>query len=321
MSVSFLTPAAAAVALGGLVPLAMLVLVSRRARSVRRSLELAQPRARPLLVALVALVCASSLVGLAAAQPVVEDKTRHRVRTDTELYFVVDTSRSMLAGRSPGSARRIERAKAAAIDVRASFPDVRVGIASLTDRVLPHLLPSPDVDVFAATLRRSIGIERPPPRVGLASRASSLAALTTVATQHFFSRAAHHRLLVVLTDGESLPVAGSGLATLFRRGPGIDPIFVQFWDEDERVFTGGSAEAGYRPDPTARAILESVASSTGGSVYSEDDLGGVKRKLRELIGEGPTIVEGEKSTRLALTPYIALAALLPFGLLMWRRER
>ena len=75
------------------------------------------------------------------------------------------------------------------------------------------------------------------------------------------------------------------------------------------------------PDPTARAILESVASSTGGSVYSEDDLGGVKRKLHELIGEGSTVVEGEKSTRLALTPYLALAALLPFGLLMWRRER
>jgi von Willebrand factor type A domain len=321
MSLSFLTPVAALLAFAGLVPLAGLAVTHGRARRIRRTLGLAEPGRRSLVVALAALVCGSSLVGLAAAQPVVEDSTSHRVRTDTEVYVVLDTSRSMLASRSPGSARRIDRAKAAAIDVRASIPDVRVGIASLTDRVLPHLLPGVDSDVFAATLERSIGIERPPPRIGFASRATALTALTAFATQHFFTPAAHRRLLVVLTDGETLPVVGSGLETLFRRGPGIEPIFVQFWDERERVFTGGTAEPEYRPDPAARASLESVASSMRASVFAEDDLGGAEHKIHELVGDGPTVVDGEKRTTLELAPYIALAALVPFGLLMWRRER
>ena len=45
-----------------------------------------------------------------------------------------------------------------------------VGIASLTDRVLPHLFPSTDVDVFEATIERSMAIERPPPRSSLLDR-------------------------------------------------------------------------------------------------------------------------------------------------------
>ena len=81
----------------------------------------------------------------------VESDKRPHVRTDAEAFVVLDVSRSMLAQSSLTRPQRIERAKAAAIELRRGLPDVRVGVASLTDRVLPHLFPSADEKVFEAT--------------------------------------------------------------------------------------------------------------------------------------------------------------------------
>ncbi len=50
------------------------------------------------------------------------------------------------------------------------------------------------------------------------------------------------------------------------------PIFVQFWHSGERVFTRGAPEPQYRADPSARAVLEGLAASIGGSVYGEGDV-------------------------------------------------
>ena len=71
--------------------------------------------------------------------------------------------------------------------MRASLPDVPVGLVSLTDRVLPHLFPSTDQDVFAATLERSLGIEKPPPRSSFATGATSLNALATLRGLRYFT--------------------------------------------------------------------------------------------------------------------------------------
>ena len=114
----------------------------------------------------------------------------------------------MLARRDPGSPERLERAKAAARTLRAALPEVRFGIASLTDRTLPHLFPSIDQEVFESTLTRSLGIEQPPPRSSLATNATSLDALATIRTQRYFAPKSSKRLLIVLTDGESQPVSG-----------------------------------------------------------------------------------------------------------------
>ena len=38
-----------------------------------------------------------------------------------------------------------------------------MGVASLTDRVLPHLFPTLGANAFAAVVDSGIGIERPPP--------------------------------------------------------------------------------------------------------------------------------------------------------------
>jgi hypothetical protein len=178
----FLSPRGAVIAVGVVLPLLALVLVRRRAGRVRATLGLVEPRAAGLVVAVVAVLAAGAFLGLAAAQPVVERSTTVRTRTDVEAFVVLDLTRSMLARRDTGSATRVERAKTTAVTLRRSLPEIRVGVASLTDRTLPHLFPSVDQDVFEATLDRSLGIERPPPRSSFATVATSLDALATIRT-------------------------------------------------------------------------------------------------------------------------------------------
>jgi hypothetical protein len=189
--------------------------------------------------------------------------------------------------------------------------------------VLPHLFPSADEDVFEATLQRAIGIERPPPGGSFRTRATDLGALARVRGFHFFSPSpkVKHRLLVVLTDGETVPVNRAHLAAQLLRVPAIDTIFVQFWSEDERVYTRRVPEPQYVPDRSARSLLDGVAEAINGSVFSEQDVDRAARKARALLGNGPTVVEGERHSPIALAPYLSLAAFLPLTLLFWRRDR
>ena len=321
MSISFLTPLGALLALACLLPLAALAHIRERARRSRRAIGLTQPPLRSYLVPVTALVSMAGLLGLAAAQPVLERSTTHRVRTDAEVFFVLDTTRSMLARPSPGAAPRIERAKAAAETVRNAIPGVPAGLASVTDRTLPHLFPSADEDLFRATLDRAIGVERPPPVHTLRTRATQLEALSAVATRGFFSPTTRKRLLFVLTDGETLPATRLRLGPLFLRPPAIETVFLHLWSSDERVFTRGVAEPGYRPDRSARETLDRLATEIGGSVLSEDNLGAAARTARDLVGSGPSVVRGERRWHVALAPYLAAGAFLPLALLLWRRDR
>lgn len=321
MTLTFLTPLAALLALGVVVPVVALLAVRRRARGIRAKLALDEPPKRSLLAPLAALLTAGALLALAAAQPVVEWTRDREVRTDAEAFIVLDVSRSMLAQRSVDDPMRVERAKAAASAIRSSLSEVPVGVASLTDRVLPHLFPSADEDVFEATIERALGIERPPPRSTFLTGATSLDSLATVRGQRYFSPRASSRLVIVLTDGESQPVSNTRLGGLFRRSPRIETVFVQFWNEDEKVFTRGVPEPQYLPDPSARATLDRLAASTQGAVYSEGQVDAASRKARQLLGSGTTAVQGEHAGQIALAPYLAAAALLPLALLLWRRDR
>jgi hypothetical protein len=328
MTIDFLTPPGGLIALAVLVPIAAFLAISRRAARMRRGLGLPEPPLRFRLVPVVAVMAVAGLVGLAATQPLLQRTTTRSVRSDAEVVMVMDISRSMLAQRSPADPARLERAKVAAARLRASLPGVPVGIASLTNRVLPHLFPSADDDVFRATLERAIGIERPPPGSSFLSaaepglrNATSFASLASVATQRFYSRAASHRLLVVLTDGESPRVAEQAVGRSLR-GASIETVFLQFWAANERVFTDGTPEPQYQPNPAARSILDRLAATTQGSVYDENNLGAAVRRAREVLGSGPTRVETDERRRpLALAPYLAAAAFLPLALLLWRRDR
>jgi VWA domain-containing protein len=321
VSLTILTPLGALLALGVVVPLVAFRRIRRQARATRTTLGVAQTPRRSLALPLLALGVGGILLALAATQPVLEWTRDRTVRTDAEAFVVLDVSRSMLARQHLESPERIERAKVAATQIRRALPDVKVGIASLTDRVLPHLLPSADEKVFAATIDRSLAIERPPPSSSFLTKATSLNALASIRGLRYFTPKSKARLVIVLTDGESAPVAYARLGGLFRHDPAIGLVLVHFWGEDEKVFTRGVPEPQYVADPSARATLERLAASTQGAVYSEDEVDAAGRKARDLLGGGPTVVQGERAGQLVLAPYLALAALVPFGLLLWRRDR
>jgi hypothetical protein len=321
MSLSILTPWGAALAVALVVPLFALRRIRQRAHHTRTTLGVSQPRRRSIAAPLAGLVLGGMLLALAATQPVLAWTRDRSVRTDAEAFVVLDVSRSMLAQESLDSPQRIARAKLAAVELRRALPDVKVGIASLTDRVLPHLFPSTDEKVFEATIDRSLAIERPPPRSSFLTGATSLNALATIRGLRYFTPTSTSRLVIVLTDGESDPVANARLGGLFRRDPAINLVFVQFWNKNEKVFSRGAPEPQYVPNASARGVLDRLAASTHGAVYSEGQVGAAADESRAFLGSGPTVVQGERAGKLVLAPYLAVAALFPFGLLLWRRDR
>ena len=73
----------------------------------------------------------------------------------------------------------------------------------------------------------------------------------------------------------------------------------------------GKPEAAYRPDPSGGLILASLAAATGGSAFDERNLGAASSQLGKLAGTGPTAtVPGETRSRIALAPYLVVAALV-----------
>lgn len=320
MKVSFVTPASGLLALGAILPLVLLVEGERRAELVRAALRLPRPTAvrRGTLVA--SLVALPGLLGLAAMQPVIDLRKQHLTRTDAEVYFVLDTSRSMLASRTSSSQTRFERARAAALRLRAEIPEIPAGVASLTDRVLPHLFPTADQRLFAATLERSVGVDRPPP-VNFNTRATTLGALAPLATRNFYTDEVRHRLAIVLTDAESRPFAARSLGVIFQRPPAVETVFVRFGNTHERVYTeDGFVESPYTPDPEAERTVRVLAAASGGRAFDEDELDPAAAAVRAAVGTGKTEVRGDERTKIALAPYVVAFGLLPLGLVLWRRN-
>jgi hypothetical protein len=210
-SIVFLTPLGALVALALLVPVAAFVIAERRVAAVRRLLTLRPPRTGVDVAALAALVAVVALLALAAAQPALSSTHSQRVRTDAEALFVLDISQSMAASAGPKGKTRLERAADAANRLRAAVPSVPAGVATLTDRVLPNLLPVADAAAFRATLRNSVAIEQPPPREQNV-RATSFGALAAIPGSGYFQGSAKRRAIVLLTDGETAPYGANTVA-------------------------------------------------------------------------------------------------------------
>jgi len=320
MELTFLTPLAAIFAVSALLPLGIHWLRERRVSRVREVLRLEEPSRRSRILLVAAIAAVPLLLGVAAAQPVLGTERSVPERTDAEAFFVMDTSRSMLASSGPNGATRFERAQDAASAIRDRIPQVRSGIISMTDRVLPHVLPTTDRRVFEATLRRSIGVELPPPAFTYSTYATSYEVLAGIPQRRFYAPTAKKRILVVLTDGESRPF-GDTLGNAFPGKPPIETVFVRFWDAGERIYPTGAAEGGYVPDKNSERTIERAASLMGGRVFSEDEISAAGDAVAELVGEGTTTNRLIPGARLALMPWVTLAAFLPLGFALWRRNR
>jgi hypothetical protein len=317
----FLTPLAAFVAAAVLLPAAAFFFAERRVASVRRMLMLQPPRGGADVSALAALATIVLLLALASAQPALSLTRTQRVRSDAQVLFVLDISQSMAASSGPSGRRRLERAVARATRMRAAIPEIPSGVATLTDRILPNLLPVPDAAAFDATVQQTVLINQPPPRE-LNVRATTYTALASIPTSGYFQRSATRRVVVLLTDGESSFFDPGSVGRAFAVAPRADFLAVQFWRSSESIYkSSGKPDPNYRPDPAGKAQLAALAGATHGRAFGEGNVGGAVTALRTMLGSGPSHSLGRTHTTHPLAPYIALLALLPLGLVFVRNLR
>lgn len=304
--------------IGAAAPLAAYVRSEQRAARVRDLLRLASPGGsqRPVIGLIVLLAV---LAGIGAAQPVLEETKQETARNDVQAFFIIDTSRSMLASAGPGGATRFERARDAALRFRDALEVVPVGLASITDRVLPLVFPTANRETFESTLRLALGVDRPASSEAGDVRATKFGALSAVGNRNFF-RGPGQRLAVLFTDAESTSFDATGIARSLADGD-VRLLVVRIGRSGELVYGPGGAPEPYEPDPSSAAAAERLASAAGGEAFAEDELASAVDAARQVIGEGraPTIRSEQTDVR-PLAPYVFLLALLPLGFLLYRRN-
>ena len=317
---SFLTPAAALVALGALVPLAVLLLTKRRAASVRRVLGLPDGSRAARLQVPVAVCAICGLVAVAAAQPVVRTEHPRLTRRDAQGFVAVDISRSMLAARSLTAATRLDRARALADELRGRLADVPLGIATFTDRPLPLLFPTTSAGTFTSTMAKAVAIEHPPPR-GEARTVTTFDAVGPIPGSGYFAPGIRHRLLVVITDAESEGFDVDGVRQNFAARPRIAVVVVRVGSGSEKVFgPDGIPEPAYAPPAASERALRQFLKATHGKAFREGDVAGAVRAARAALGTGPRRRLGTISGRKDLAPWFVLAAVIPLGALLRARN-
>ncbi len=317
LGVSFLTPVDGLFVLAAALPLGALYLTERRAARIRRSLAVSSPRRRAIVPIVIALVALSALVAIAATQPVFIREQLVSERIDAQAFVLIDTSLSMRASAGPGTPSRLQRAKRMAIQLQHALSDVPMGVASMTDRALPLLMPTTDRALFERTVRQSLFVDEPPPSQLYKGRATTFAALIPLVGAHFYTDGVPRRLVVVYTDGESAKI--SPLFKLTLRGH-VAALFVHVWKPGERIYNHGKPDPGYLTDPSSAEALADVAKVTGGRTFSEQDAGAVAQAAREFVGRARTHERIDAYARVALAPWLVLGGVGPLGFLLWRRN-
>jgi hypothetical protein len=97
-------------------------------------------------------------------------------------------------------------------------------------------------------------------------------------------------------------------------------VLVRFGNTDERIYETGEAES-YVPAKNSEATSARVADLMGGRAFSEDDVSAAAKAVADAVGEGATSDRTIPGARVALMPWVTLAAFLPLGFLLWRRNR
>jgi von Willebrand factor type A domain len=320
-SVELASPLGALAGLAALPALVALARMHRRGNEARRSIGLPQLPARKTAVWASIVIVLGALVGLAAAQPFVVSREPRSARQDVAAWVVIDTSRSMLAARAPGAQTRMERARRAALAVRRQLPDVPVGVASISDRVLPHLFPSLDARAFGLTVTRVLAVGVPAPEGG-GPTASSLSALVSLAQENYFLPWQRRRAAVVITDAGSDPFDVGTMRQILRGELPVTIEVVRIGSPTERVFDSrGQPESGYQPDLGAAAMALRVAAMGDGQVFAEGDAAAAGRATAAVLGgEGPVNTGERIDVRRALAPFVLALAALPLLALLLSRN-
>jgi hypothetical protein len=316
---SFLTPLGALLALAAALPLGAFWLNERRARRVRRSLRVADPPPHGRVATAALLAAVPVLLGLALAQPVLRSNRTVKTRTDAQIFYTFDTSVSMSASSRPGAPNRLRRAVREARQLRIALRDVPSGIATMTDRVLPNVFPTPDQQEFSTALTDTVGIDDPPPK-GLSDKATTFAALDTFAGNTFFTPGIAHRLVILFTDGETAPYFTGDLRLALRGRPHTSFLVVHVWRSGERIFHGRKVDPDYRSDARSGRAVATLAAALGGRSFGEGQVEATAAAARQMLGTGTMARLGVGLHVVALSEWLVLAAAVPLLLLLWRRN-
>ena len=291
----------------------------RRTLRLGRVFSLAAPGRRELVTAAVALALLPALVAVAAAQPVVIHAKAFTERLDAQVFIVFDTSLSMKARTGLEAPTRLTRAKQEATALIPHLGDLPVGIATMTDRVLPNLMPTTTTALALRTVNQSVRIDQPPPSLHYHGRASTLQALVPVIGDRLFPPGVRHPILVVFTDGEmKAPPPFTGYS--FAQQVTIPPLFVHVWEPTDHIYSQGEIDPAYQPDPTSAQTLAHFASLTHGRVFRDGDLRGLLDEIHAEAGSRPATTKLLGFSRVPLGPWFLLAGVVPLGFLFWRRN-
>jgi hypothetical protein len=332
-SLTFLTPGGGLLALATAVPLVGLAVASLRNARGRTRLGLPAPTTdhTGIAVSVVPL-----LLGLAASQPSLERTATRYFRTDAQALFVFDVSGSMAASSGARAPSRLEQAQAVAIRLRNGIPQVPSGVATLTTDILPQLLPTADVATFDSTVERVIGIEQPPPPIlGYGTLGTSFGPLSYVRGEGYFGQLAKHRLIVLLTDGESAPYDPAATAAALTQPSNASPfsglqtqtdapislVIVRVGASSDHIYApDGTIDAAYRAEPHAAEIVSTLATQSHGAAYTPSSLGSAEQTMRKILGAGKEVARGTRTTTVGLARYLALAAFVAAAIVVWRRN-
>ena len=136
----------------------------------------------------------------------------------------------------------------------------------------------------------------------------------------YFSPGARRRVVVILTDGESVQ---DELASLPARldAERIKPFLVRIWGADERIyFPDGTLNGAYNPDPASENEMLALANSLQTPLYTAGDAAKVTEDLREALGKGPHGTRGRELQSTPLAPIFVGLAFLPLLYLLYRRN-
>jgi hypothetical protein len=300
---TFLSPAGAIAVLVALIPLAAAAVALRRSEGAARALGLVPARRRSVVLPASLAAGACVCLGIAAAQPAWRTTEHQAVRSESQVMYVVDVSRSMAAAQSPTGQTRLAQARRVVQQIHESVPDVPSGLAGLTDRVLPYVFPTADRSVFDETLKRSVLVEAPKPQE-VSRNATSFGALGQVVENGFFDPGTKTKTCVLVTDGETRSYSTPDLA-------GCRLVVVRVGNDRERVYDAdGVPEPGYVPDPAAGAKVRAFAQAVGGRAFDSSQVGGAASVVRADAEAGPTVHAAAQTTLHPLAIWLAALGLV-----------
>jgi hypothetical protein len=234
------------------------------------------------------------------------------------VFVVFDTSLSMTARTDPSAPTRLQRAKQDALRLAPLLGDIPVGVASMTDRTLPVLMPTTNLGLFDRTVQQSVAIDRPPPSQHYPGRATTFGALTAMGDASFFPPSVKHPVVVLYTDGESSRLPADFQLTA-RQSP-IHPFLVHVAGAGEHVYAKGRVDTRYVDDPASGETLSRFAALVRGRLFREGDVGGLAAAIHTAAGPARLRTSVTQYARVALAPWFVLGAVLPLAFLLWRRN-